>query len=127
MGSKYKEVENLPKEPIDVSYVKEFTDEEVTARQWSTLDLCSPTAWTLIIGEDGPQIRSLQEHFEKAHLPLNTWRLDQDFEVIRPENFAQEIKKQGLLIRPDQHIMASLTSSTIAEEVVEILNEILGK
>lgn len=121
-------MEELPRQPIDISYVKEIVHEEASACQWSTLDLCSPFAWTLIVGEDDEErISSLQQHFEAAGLSLNVWRLHKDFQVIRPEIFAQEIEQQGLLVRPDQHIMALLKRETTAEEVAGALNISLGK
>ncbi|KAJ5407289.1 hypothetical protein N7465_008573 [Penicillium sp. CMV-2018d] len=119
----------LPQEPVDVSYVKELDADQVRACQWSTLDLCGPDSWTLILGKEhqNPHIAILQKHCNVIGLILNTWRLGVDFEIVRQSWFADElVNGGGILIRPDQHILARVSTETTGEDLIEEVNKHLG-
>lgn len=120
----------IPKEPVDVSYLTELSAGERNALQWSTLDLCSPDSWTLILGqpenESNQRISHFQKHCAGINSRLNVWRLGTDFEVIRQPSLATEFSKRGLLIRPDQHILQEIFANTTAEEMIATLSEHLG-
>ncbi|OQD92693.1 hypothetical protein PENSOL_c038G09024 [Penicillium solitum] len=120
---------SLPQEPVDVSYVRELDADQVRACQWSTLDLCGPDCWTLILGKEqqNPHIALLQKHFNVIGLNLNTWRLGVDFEIARQSWFADElVNGGGILIRPDQHILARVSTETNGEDVIEEVSKHLG-
>lgn len=80
-----------------MSYVRELDADQVRACQWSTLDLCGPDCWTLILGKEqqNPHIALLQKHFNVIGLNLNTWRLGVDFEIARQSWFADELVNGG--------------------------------
>ncbi|CAG8137504.1 unnamed protein product [Penicillium olsonii] len=107
--------EALPQEPIDVSYVRELEKREVESRQWSTLDLCGPDSWTLIVGRDQPtsQALILNEGCDSIGVNLNIWSLGVDFEFEGVEGvqvFEDElVERGGVLVRPDQHILARVS------------------
>ncbi|CAI7622027.1 hypothetical protein PCG10_008515 [Penicillium crustosum] len=120
---------SLPQEPVDVSYVRELDAGQVRACQWSTLDLCGPDSWTLILGKEqqNPHIALLQKHFTVIGITLNAWRLGVDFEIVRQSWFADElVNGGGILIRPDQHILARVSTETNGEDVIEEVNKHLG-
>ncbi|KAK4866366.1 hypothetical protein LT330_008298 [Penicillium expansum] len=120
---------SLPQEPVDVSYVKELDADQVRACQWSTLDLCGSDSWTLILGKEQqrPHIMLFQKHCNVIGLPLNTWCLGSDFEIIRQSWFADElIDGGGILIRPDQHILARVSFETNGEDLIAEVNKHLG-
>ncbi|GLI81110.1 hypothetical protein PoHVEF18_009481 [Penicillium ochrochloron] len=48
----------LPSQPIDVSYVIELDEKQIEERRWSTLDLCAPDGFTLILGAKDIRLRS---------------------------------------------------------------------
>lgn len=117
-------------EPIDVSYVKELSAAQISQCQWSTLDLCNPDSFTLILGEQDNQgntrFSKVEKHFENKNIPLNVWRLGQDLNVVRQSWFASEIRRGGLLIRPDQHILLRITSLQSSEEIISVSDSHLG-
>ncbi|CAI7572640.1 unnamed protein product [Penicillium discolor] len=120
---------SLPREPVDVSYVRELDADQVRACQWSTLDLCGPDSWTLILGKEqqNHHIALLQKHFNVVGLTLNTWRLGVDFEIARQSWLADElVNGGGILIRPDQHILARVSTETNGEDVIEEVSKHLG-
>ncbi|KAJ5385616.1 hypothetical protein N7517_003527 [Penicillium concentricum] len=120
---------SLPQESVDVSYVKEFKVDQVRACRWSTLDLCGPDSWTLILGQEQqtPNITLLQKHCTMIGVLLNTWRLGVDFEIVRQSWFADElVHGGGVLVRPDQHILARVIAETDGEDVIAEMNKHLG-
>ncbi|KAJ5767388.1 uncharacterized protein N7511_005004 [Penicillium nucicola] len=118
----------LPRGPIDVSYVRELDQDQIQACQWSTLDLCAPDSWTLILGQKGQssQIPRFQAHCDTIKLKLNIWRAGLDFDIIKQSRFADELNFQGILVRPDQHIFMRVDSST-GEDLITGLNRHLGR
>lgn len=100
--------------PIDVSYVKEFSEQDVKSRQYSTLDLCMYDRFTLLVGSEGQWIERFQalEAAVKqygATIALVADHRDFEFVFKRQEQlFTTEGKLGmggGLLIRPDQHVL----------------------
>ncbi|CAI7607559.1 unnamed protein product [Penicillium glandicola] len=119
----------LPREPVDVSYVKELDADQVQACQWSTLDLCGPESWTLILGkqQQNPDVTLLQKYCNVIGIPLNSWRLGVDFEIVGQSWFANElVNGGGVLVRPDQHILARITAETNGAEVIAEVNKHLA-
>jgi hypothetical protein len=97
---------------VDVSYVDEFTPEEIECRQYSTLDLCDFDKFTLIGNLDVPNVKTL--------------RLGRDFTVVGEAGVkwvegAGLERGGGLLIRPDQHILMVLDPDTTVEDVQDCL------
>ncbi|CAI7596681.1 unnamed protein product [Penicillium palitans] len=129
LGTQAAKRSSLPRDPVDVSYVRELDASQVRVCQWSTLDLCGPDSWTLILGKEqrNPHIALLQKHFNVIGLTLNTWRLGVDFEIVRQSWFAGElVNGGGILIRPDQHILARVPTETSGEDVIEEVSKHLG-
>ncbi|KAJ5361743.1 hypothetical protein N7541_002587 [Penicillium brevicompactum] len=119
----------LPREPVDVSYVKELSEEEIESCQWSTLDLCGPLSWTLILGRDQPLVplSSFVDHCESIGLELNIWRLGEDFDLAKNNVLDAELSNGGgILIRPDQHVMMRMTSRTTGDDMLKELRRHLG-
>ena len=104
--------------PVDVSYVDEFSAEDIECRKYSTLDLCDIDKFTLIGKLEVPNVK--------------TCRLGEDFEVVEGDTGREWIKGAGLndggglLVRPDQHILMVLKAETKAEEVEACLQQYLG-
>jgi hypothetical protein len=99
---------------VDVSYVTEFSAEEVQRRTYSTLDLCEPGQFSLIGDLEVPGVK--------------TFRLGQDFEVDGPEGHwwlsrAGLLSGGGVLVRPDQHILMILTADTTVKAVQKAIKE----
>lgn len=117
-------------EPIDVSYVKELSTAQISQCQWSTLDLCNPDSFTLILGkqeiQDNIRFSSVEKHCEDKKIPLNVWRIGRDFDVVRQSWFASEMHRKGLLIRPDQHILLRISSLATSDEIISVLDNHLG-
>lgn len=118
----------LPREPVDVSYVKELSKDQIQACQWSTLDLCAPDSWTLILGQgqEDSQATSLQKHCHTIGISLYVWRLGVDFELVRQYWFADELRNGGILVRPDQHILTRVALDMSREGLIAQLNKHLG-
>ncbi|KAF7531753.1 hypothetical protein G7054_g8581 [Neopestalotiopsis clavispora] len=114
-------------QPLDVSYVKEWTAEDVAARQASTLDLCSHDAFTLIVG-DQHRWKQRFDDLQKAlgaetDLQIRLWSVGADFNFAFPEQGKLFCKGFGLesggavLVRPDQHTLAVLKPGDSASDV----------
>ena len=123
---------SLPSEPVDVSYVTELSQEQVQACQWSTLDLCAPDTFTLLLGARNvmsvSHVVRLRKYCEAISARLNIWRLGTDFDIIKQAWFAEKLNQTGgILVRPDQHIMMMMSRESTVEDVISILNGHLGK
>ncbi|KAK6073120.1 FAD binding domain-containing protein [Seiridium cupressi] len=106
-----------PLEPLDVSYVKEWSSEDVSARQASILDLCLYHSFTLIVGSRSgweQRMGELQDHLQKRNIQIRLWVAGTDFEFVFQKHEQQFdegsrlMNGGGILIRPDQHILAVL-------------------
>ena len=114
--------------PVDVSYVIELGDDEVLARQWSTLDLCGPDSWTIFIRrhENKSRFSSFQKHCDSIGVHSRIWCLGEDFNVVRQHWFSEGLAGGGLLVRPDQHILLKVTNKTSGDDMIAALNSHLG-
>jgi hypothetical protein len=112
--------------PIDVSYVKEWSKDEVSTRTASTLDLCSFSSFALITqtSEDWSHcFANLKASTGKRGIDVRHFMEGTDFDFAfdkQRELFGKEGKLQdggAILIRPDQHILAIYDAKTSANEV----------
>ncbi|OJJ33796.1 hypothetical protein ASPWEDRAFT_69580 [Aspergillus wentii DTO 134E9] len=105
--------------PIDSSYVSELSEEEVKAKQFSTLDLCPFDTFTLLVDAEFASHWERHLSMVRSSLPtVSSLKIQlmvhgKEFE-LQPgkgsEKWAEVMKlhKQAILIRPDQHILACL-------------------
>lgn len=120
---------SIPHEPVDVSYIKELDANKIKTCQWSTLDLCGPDSWTVILGRDhtGSHVSQFKQHCDAIHVRLNVWCLGADFELVQKNWFEDEaLNNGGLLVRPDQHILTRFTIYTRGEELFTELKRHIG-
>jgi hypothetical protein len=113
--------------PIDLSYVSELTAEEISARQYSVLDLCAIDSFTLLVGLQNAwmdRLRNLKSVLSQRGIKVNMFAADEDFAFtneLHRKLFAEGAEFEnggGLILRPDQHILTRLSSGTSAEEIV---------
>jgi hypothetical protein len=113
---------NVSLPPVDVSYVEEFGPGDVSARRYSTLDLCEIDKFTLIVGRD----RDLDVHISSI---VKTCRLGRDFEAVDGPAGQSWLSGAGLtgggglLVRPDYHILMVLDAQTTVKEVRQALKQ----
>lgn len=120
---------SIPHEPVDVSYVKELDANQIEACQWSTLDLCGPDSWTLILGRDQStsHASTFKQHCDNINIRLNIWRFGTDFEIAKQDWFGNElVNNGGVLVRPDQHILTRVTTDTTGEELFTEVKRHIG-
>lgn len=102
--------------PVDVSYVKEFSEEEIESRQYSMLDLCPFNSFTLLVGSrsqwarDG-RFRTLDVSLKSLGVKICLWVAGEDYDFV-DEKYADMFATKanfgsggGLLVRPDQHLL----------------------
>lgn len=122
--------------PLDVSYVKEWRDQDISNRQWSTLDLCRFNVFTLLVGV-GVDWQRRYTHLKKLMEVLAALRLELcvagiDFDFVFPEQqamFESQLRLSeggGLLVRPDQHIMMAITPQTTDNNIASCLRQHCG-
>ena len=105
--------------PVDVSYIDEFSAQDIRDRRYSTLDLCPADTFTLITCASEEVHTSSQPKFQIQ-------MLDRDFQM----SFANDDWPKragltaggGLLIRPDQHILAVYTRLPALTDVQADIN-----
>lgn len=124
---------NLP--AIDVSYVKELSQQEIEVRKYSTLDLCSFDKFTLLVGSRtawAKRFQDLKGSMRGLGVQLHFCVAGEDFDFVHQkyaDRFADGADLNnggGLLIRPDQHILRILRLDDQAEELHRIMQEHLG-
>ncbi|OLN87753.1 2,4-dichlorophenol 6-monooxygenase [Colletotrichum chlorophyti] len=123
--------EVLIQDPIDTSYVKELSREEVAARRFSILDIVSPGTFNLIVGCRAAwtsRFNDLRRNLdEKLASRIHLWAADSDFRFSNDEHRKMYEQKgrlsQGgaILVRPDQHILACLCSEASGREMACIV------
>lgn len=121
--------------PVDVSYVKEFSEQDVKSRQYSTLDLCMPDRFTLLVGSRDPWVERFKV-LEAAMKRKGVWvalaAAHRDFEFVFEEQerlFADKGKLNvggGLFIRPDQHVLRLVEPTDPIASIEKSLMEHLG-
>lgn len=128
-------LEGIP--PVDVSYVKEFSQDEIRARKYSTLDPVRFDAFTLIVSSREAWSSRFQELDEairskNSKVKLQLWAVDTDFEFVDVKG--QELFEKGaglseggaLLVRPDQHLLACPAPDASAGDLETLVLEHLG-
>ncbi|KAJ6024423.1 hypothetical protein N7540_005220 [Penicillium herquei] len=124
---------------IDSSYVHEFSAEEVSKKEFSTLDLCNLDTFTLFVDESnassfqhkvGEIFADLPQDMPRA-LPFKTVVYGVDFQLqegSKSEAWSDLmcLREQGVLVSPDQHILACLSNNSGADELLHALNGHLG-
>lgn len=123
-------------QPLDVSYVDEFTKDDIVRRQFSTLDLAGFDTFTLIVGPDSAwedKFTRVQELLERVGVRVQLWVLNKDFLIVDQrqatlfENQGEFEDGGGLIVRPDQHILGLLSKSTTAHEMASLVLGHLGQ
>lgn len=111
---------------IDVSYVKEFSQQDIENRKYSTLDLCPFDKFTLVVGsrtEWADRFRDLRSSMEAYGVQVSCRAAGEDFDFVDQKVADLYISKArlgsggGLLVRPDQHILQVLDSDDGPEEL----------
>ncbi|ORY61761.1 FAD binding domain-containing protein [Pseudomassariella vexata] len=116
--------------PVDVSYVEEWSNDEIFARTASTLDLCHFNSFTVVVGSRddwGRRYEELQDLLRGRHIQVHLYALDADFEFVFEKH--RMLFKQGsnmmrggaILVRPDQHILAIVEPRASAAEILLVL------
>lgn len=130
---KIKGLTTLP--ALDVSYVKEFSEQDIKSRQYSTLDLSSYDRFTLLVGSRdqwAERFQALEAAMKQygVRVALVVAHHDFDFVYERQEQlFAAQGKLSfggGLLIRPDQHILRLVQPTDSVASIAKSLVEHLG-
>ncbi|KAH8654937.1 3-propionate hydroxylase [Tricladium varicosporioides] len=125
--------------PIDSSYVADLTPSEVRSKQYSTLDLCSYDAFTILTDSSSAsqwsqKLQSLKGLLPKAAgtLKINHLAMGRDFSLTpggRAAEWAkglQLLEGAAVLIRPDQHILGNFEAETTVDVVFNCLTQHIG-
>jgi hypothetical protein len=121
--------------PVDISYVSELSSDDIAARQYSVLDLCAIDSFTMLVGSQSAwmeKYRELRRILGQRGIKVNMFAADEDFSFtneLHRKLFADGVElgnRGGLVMRPDQHILTRLSSSTTAEEIQVDILEHLG-
>lgn len=129
----------IPKSlPIDVSYVSEFSPEDISLRQYSSLDLCSPGHFTFIASKASTvwtkqkNLSTLIESLKEFRIPLNVYVHGEDFEVAdaaATSSWVDLLRLEddgGVLVRPDQHVLMTVGKATTVKDVLYCIRQHLG-
>ncbi|RMJ18908.1 hypothetical protein CDV36_001412 [Fusarium kuroshium] len=122
--------------PLDVSYVKEFHQDGINSRQFSTLDLLDFDSFTLIVSSRNAwatRFDQLHKLTRSSGINLRLCSLDEDFEFVFEEQ--QDVYNKGsgilqgggLLVRPDQHLLGCVNEKATAEDLALLVLAHLGK
>lgn len=121
--------------PVDLSYVGELSMDDVEARKYSTLDLCTLDGFALIVGHGDlwrKRFDALKTAMEPQGLKLSLYVAGSDFEFAQEDGrllYQHGVELEnggGLLVRPDQHILMKLSSEACVEKLEKGLCEHLG-
>jgi hypothetical protein len=126
--------------PVDLTHVEELAQAEREQRRYSTLDLCRYDTFTLIVNSNQANIKRSAELINIAQkrgqltIPLRVLHLGVDFNIVFADKAKDWIEKfqlgdeqcGGVLVRPDQHILALLDSDTTPQQLLEMLEEAMG-
>lgn len=122
--------------PVDLSYVQEFGQDDVDARQFSTLDLVSFDAFTLIVSCHeawAARFEKLYNLTQPTGITLQFWSMDQDFDFVYEQqrkmfnSGAAFDRGGGVLVRPDQHLLGCVDENATAEDLESLIRKHLGK
>lgn len=121
----------LPQPKIsDFSYVKETGHEQILSKKFSTLDLCTFDAWTLLLPRNGHTFQNLIT--KMSNLRVNAFSLGNDYQILSSDAGETWLSGSGLregrsiLVRPDQHIFGTFKTEFEAEQMIVRLNELYG-
>jgi hypothetical protein len=99
------------------------------------LDICAYNCFTLLIGSSqawGEKSKALQERLKGSRIQLHTFALGRDFQIANEKHKALFLEQGGfaagggLLVRPDQHILSVISSTTSAKDLDDALRTHLG-
>lgn len=121
--------------PVDLSYVSDYTKDDVAARTYSTLDLAGTDNFTLIVSSKAAwaeRFQQLQNAVKEINGQLQLWAMDTDFEFVDAKQ--QDLFEKGvhlsqggaLLVRPDQHLLGCPGSQTSAQDLESLIRSHLG-
>ena len=125
----------LPQDPIDTSYVHEFSAAEIAARRWSTLDLVAPGTFTVITGQRAAwadRFEDLQKALKPWNLQVRLWSAGFDFEFTDRKQhslFDSEVEFESggaMLVRPDQHLLGCLGDDTTVQDMISLIQTETG-
>ncbi|KAJ9139161.1 2,4-dichlorophenol 6-monooxygenase [Pleurostoma richardsiae] len=120
----------LARAPVDVSYVKELSPDQVVARQYSTLDLCGFGSFSIMASSRSAwlgrfeEARNVLDGVRRHGVSIRLWGAGDDFEFVDDtqrklfEERAGFANGGALLARPDQHLIGCFGSETSAEEII---------
>ncbi|KAM0321497.1 hypothetical protein ACHAPQ_009393 [Fusarium lateritium] len=120
--------------PVNLEYIKEFTSDETKSRRFSTLDLCAPDAWTVLLPANNDTLNKdvFSAIANDGAIKVNTLQLGNDFDVAKGSARLDWVSESGLskgralLIRPDQHIFGSFGTEIEAKDLVQQMRDFLG-
>lgn len=122
--------------PIDVSYVWEFDQSQVATRRFSTLDLVPSDGFALIVGarrEWSDRSASVQRRLRLRGVRFELFVANGvDFDFSVPSEgaiFAERaglLDGDGMLVRPDQHILSTVDAKAESDEITNAILEHLG-
>lgn len=116
--------------------MKEFSPQDIEARQYSTLDLCPFDKFTLITSSSSQweeRSKRLQEYVENHGVQICTRIVGEAFDFVDQKHadiFTREVRLNtggGLLVRPDQHILRVLHEDDGAEDLGAAILSHLGR
>ena len=123
---------------VDCSYVHELSKEDLAKKQYSTLDLCHLDTFTLIVHESNAagvqgmverSLANLPQHIKAP--PLKTVVYGVDFHLQEGGKSGSwsdlmRLEEQGILVCPDQHILACIPNDAGENELFQALKGHLG-
>ncbi|KXH26613.1 FAD binding domain-containing protein [Colletotrichum simmondsii] len=123
-------------QPIDTSYVKELSDEQVEAQRYSTLDLVNAGTFCLIVPCRTAWTQRFEECKEALKEKLSSrfilWSADIDFQFTSDSHRELYDTKCGfseggaILVRPDQHILGCISPDASTSDIIALIADHVG-
>ncbi|KXH30568.1 FAD binding domain-containing protein [Colletotrichum nymphaeae SA-01] len=121
----------VPHQPIDTSYVKELSNEQIEAQRYSTLDLANAGTFSLIVPFRTTWTQRFEECKEALKEKLSSrfmlWGADVDFQFASDSHRELYDTKGGfsegsaILVRPDQHILGCISPGASASDIIALI------
>ncbi|KAI1842426.1 hypothetical protein JX265_010416 [Neoarthrinium moseri] len=120
---------------VDLSYIKEWSKEDVANRKASTLDLCSFDSFTLIVGSRQnweTTFHQVAADLKDRNIRIQLWASGTDFDFVFSPHRQLFDHQAGLqsggavLLRPDQHILAMLEAHESSSDIEQLIYNHLG-